>query len=122
MAEEIAVELVGARVFRVDRPWEDGIALKEQRTLPFVVERSWAGPAGYYVEQWSLRRGMKQIVHQSPARYVRVRGIQSVTTEIDRVSEPIELEPGIYTLVLVLNGVFLGSVEVEARAPTDAAA
>ncbi|MEA2498923.1 MAG: hypothetical protein QOH26_1328, partial [Actinomycetota bacterium] len=33
---------------------ESGIPIKDGKTLPFVVTRSWSAPEGYYAERWFL--------------------------------------------------------------------
>lgn len=122
MPQDVLIELVSAKVARVDRQWESTIEVREGKSLPFLVERSWSGPAGHYIEQWSLRRGMREVVYKSQPNSVFVRGIQSLTTHTDRVEEAIPLEPGSYRLVFVVEGYFMGSVEVEVVSTGSAAA
>lgn len=122
MTGDIFLELVNARVVRVDRPWDDGIVVQEGKTLPFQVERSWSGPSGNYVERWSIRRGMGEVLHQSEPKYVFVRGIQSITKHVDRVEQPINLEPGAYRLVFVVEGFFMGAVDINVAPAGSAAA
>lgn len=122
MPQDVLIELVSAKVARVDRQWESTIEVRDGKSLPFLVERSWSGPAGHYIEQWSLRRGMREVVYKSQPNSVFVRGIQSLTTHTDRVEEAIPLEPGSYRLVFVVEGHFMGSVEVEVVSTGSAAA
>lgn len=115
------MDLIKARVASADRPWEDRIVVAEGRAKPFAVERSWSGPAGNYREQWSIRRGMKDVVYEATARSISVWGMQSVSDFTDRVA-PISLEPGSYRLVFTIEGRFMGSVEAIAVAGKEAAA
>lgn len=113
MPDDYYLELIRARVAPADRPWTDGILVEGGTTLPFLVERSWSGPAGTYVEQWSVRQEGRGVVHESPARYITVRGMQSVTQHVERVDRPIAIEPGSYDLVFIVEGYFMGSAKVE---------
>jgi hypothetical protein len=119
--EDVYLELVRARAVPVERPWEEGIALEDGRTRPFVVERGWSGPGGTYVEQWSILREGRYVVHQSRPRYISVRGMQTVSKEVDRVDRPIAMEPGTYDLVFTVEGFRMGAVKIEAR-PIEAVA
>ena len=111
------LELVKARVAPADEPLEDGIRLNNGRTMPFLVERTWSGPAGGYNEQWSIRRGGKEIVYSSESKPVWVKGLQSIRTYTDRVDEPISLDAGTYNLVFIAEGYFMGSREITAAEP-----
>lgn len=117
MPDMYSLELVKARVAPADEPYEEGIRLKQGRTLPFLVERSWSGPAGSYIEQWSIRRGGKDILFSSDPKSIWVRGPQSIRSFVDRMEEPITLEPGTYNLVFVAEGYFMGSREITASEP-----
>lgn len=121
MPAEYALELNRVRAFPSDRRWEEGIVLAGGRTQPFVVERSWAGPAGHYIEQWSIRKG-PEVLYRSQAKSIAVRGMQSISTFADEVTEPLELEPGTYKLVFVVEGRFMGSADVEVSARDSEAA
>lgn len=114
------LELVRARVAPADRPWEEGIPVAAGMTQPFVVQWAWAGPSGVYEEQWSIRSGDRIVYLHAPGR-VRVRGQQSLSTEADRVDQPVQIEPGTYELVFVVEGYRMGSVEVAAGAPEELA-
>lgn len=122
VTNDIFLDLVKARVSSVERPWEDGIVLDGSKTLPFVVSRAWSGPAGRYNEQWSIRRGMNEIIYQAEPRTIFVRGIQSVTSHSDRIDGPIEMNPGAYRLVFVVEGFYLGSAEIQVSSSGTAAA
>lgn len=116
MQQEILLELVRAGARPVDRPEETGILIDGGGTKPFVVERGWSGPAGYYNEQWSIRRGGREVLYESEPRQIFVRGIQSVTNYTDTVDERIRLEPGSYELVFLIDGMFMGNVGVQVKA------
>lgn len=114
MPKDFYLELVSARVSPAGRPYEAGLALREGFTVPFVVERSWAGPAGNYTEQWSIRRHDGEVLFHGDSKWIRVRGMQSVTEWKDVVDDPLRLDPGTYLLVFVVEGHFMGSVEIAA--------
>ena len=122
MPQDYALELISARVAPATKPWEDGIPVKAGTSSPFRVVRSWSGPAGHYIEQWSIRRGFRDVIYEHPAKEIEVRGMQSVTQLEDVVDSPVTLEPGDYLLVFVVEGLFMGSAEIRAAAFDDAAA
>lgn len=104
-----------------DRRFEEGILTDEGRTLPFVVERAWSGPAGNYIEEWSIRRG-RDVLYRHAPRGIKVWGMQAVSRFEDVVEDPIELEEGTYLLVFVVEGRYMGSVEIEVSPVSEAAA
>lgn len=114
------LELTKARVAPADRPWEAGVVVAGGKTRPFLVERAWSGPAGHYVEQWSIRRN-GETIYRGPARPVRIRGMQTRSGHVDTVDEPIALEPGIYRLVFVVEGYRMGEVDFDVMTPEQAA-
>lgn len=122
MPSEIRLELVSARAAPLERPFDEGITISEGRTLPFLVERQWSGPAGNYWETWSIRRGGREILYASKPQLIRTSGMQSVREFVDRVTEPIEIDPGKYHLVFVIEGLFMGSTEIEVTSSDEAAA
>ncbi len=113
MPEEYFLTLVGPRVAPATRPGASGLPLEDGHTLPFVVDRGWVGPAGTYIEQWSIRDG-ERILYRHPARYIEVRGFQSVRRFSDTVRVPVRLEPGIYDIIFVVEDYRMGSFAVEA--------
>lgn len=115
------LDLAKASVSPAERSWEEGILLNEGKARPFVLERSWSGPAGNYIEAWALVRGSK-VLYQSAPRYIMVWGIQSLSEFRDVVSEAIDLEPGPLKIVFTIEGRFMGEFESEARNSTEAAA
>jgi hypothetical protein len=113
MPEQYFLQLVRPRVAPAARPWELGIPLEDGKTSPFVVERGWVGPAGTYIEEWSIRRG-DRVLYRHPPAYIEVRGFQSVRRFTDTVRTPLTLEPGHYDIVLVVEGYRMASFGVEA--------
>jgi hypothetical protein len=100
-----------------------GIALKNGRTLPFVVSRSWSAPAGHYNEAWYLvDPSTREVLYESSSGEVRVWGLQSWTEFSDTVTEPIPLAPGSYLIVFALGGQQGGEMTVSAAAAVDSAA
>jgi hypothetical protein len=114
MPGEYFLQLIGPRAAPADRPWESGLPLENGGTAPFVVDRGWVGPAGTYIEEWSIRRG-DEVLYRHPASYIEVRGLQAVRRFTDTVRTPLALEPGDYDIVLVVEGYRMGSFTVEAR-------
>ncbi len=102
----------------------EGIAVKDGRCLPFVVEREWSAPAGYYVEQWFLvKPETGEVFIQGPAQQALILGLQARTELIDEVREVLPLEPGAYQLVFALGGLKGGEVDVSVvEAPAEEAA
>lgn len=121
MPQNYYLDLVSAKVCPADRPYDEGIVTIGGKTKPFLVVRSWSGPSGNYNEHWSLRRGGRHIIHQGPTHQMSVRGMQSVTELTDRVGDAIDLEPGTYQLVFVVEGRFMGSVDIDVRTKSPAA-
>jgi hypothetical protein len=122
MPQEYVLDLVRTSVAPVDNPFEERISSRGGRTLPFKVLRSWSGPAGTYIEQWSIRRGGAEVLYRHSAQLITVRGMQSVSDFTDTVTEPIELEPGTYKLVFIVEGRFMGAVDIEVKETADQAA
>lgn len=114
MPKDYYIELSGAGVSPADAPYETGIRTVDGKTKPFLVDRQWGGPAGYYNEQWSIRQGNK-VAHSSDVSLRFVRGLQSASRYVDRVNQPIELDPGSYKLVFVVEGRFMGAADIEVR-------
>ncbi|HEX2196228.1 MAG TPA: hypothetical protein VHJ76_04805 [Actinomycetota bacterium] len=94
-----------------------GIALRDGRTLPFRVERSWSAPAGTYPEQWFLvRPDSREVLHEGPLVERPIWGLQGLTEVSDDVADPVPLGPGTYLVVFSLGGHLGGQQEVEAFA------
>jgi hypothetical protein len=116
MPRDILVELVRAGVRPVARSEETGILIEGGRTRPFVVERGWSGPEGYYNEEWSIRKGGREVLYQTEPRLIFIRGVQSVTSYTDTVEERIRLDPGDYQLVFLIEGMYMGHIDIRATA------
>lgn len=102
---------------------ELGIPVRDGRTLPFTVTRAWNAPAGWYPEAWYIvDPETRAVVYEAPTVPRLVWGLQSVTEITDRVTEPIELAPGTYLLVLALGGMNGGEFEIEAFEAVEEAA
>jgi hypothetical protein len=100
-----------------------GIPLRNGRTLPFVVSRSWSAPAGHYQEAWYLvDPSTREVLFEGPPREVRVWGLQSWTDFSDTVSDPIRLRAGDYLVVFALDGVKGGETTVTAADAIESAA
>jgi hypothetical protein len=103
---------------------DSGIALRDGKTLPFVVTRAWNAPAGHYSEAWYLvHPESREVLHEGRSRQVLVWGLLSWTELTDDISEPFELRPGTYQIVFALGGLLGGQAEVQAtEAPAEEAA
>jgi hypothetical protein len=107
--------LVASVAARDGAPGDPDLVLRDGRTLPFVVSRSWSAPAGVYGEQWFLvERESGEVLFESDVRETAVWGLQSLTEFRTEVTTPVELKPGPYLLVFALGGVRGGELEVEA--------
>ncbi len=94
---------------------DSGIALKDGRSLPFVIDRAWNAPAGIYPEQWFLvHPESREVLHEGPIHMRQVWGLLSWTEFTEQVDEPIAIEPGTYLLVFALGGIMGGQTEIEA--------
>lgn len=114
MAPKHIVELIKARAVPDDRPSEEGVLLDGTLSLPFTLEREWSGAAGYYLEEYFIRVGEKQVYSSAP-RQIFVRGLQSRTSVQDRIDERIPLQPGICQVVFVIDGVPMDAAELPVR-------
>jgi hypothetical protein len=91
-----------------------GIAIKDNKTLPFIVSRGWNAPAGYYPEAFYLvAPDTGEVYYAAPTVVRQVWGLQSVTDVETTVEEPVELAPGTYKLVFALGGLKGGETDVE---------
>jgi hypothetical protein len=102
---------------------ESGIALRNGRTLPFVVTRSWSAPAGHYDEAWYLvDPSTREVLFEALSGEVRVWGLQSWTPFTDTITQPIPLKPGSYMIVFALGGSQGGEITVTAADAVGSAA
>lgn len=101
-----------------------GIALRDGKTLPFVVAREWSAPAGYYSEQWFLvNPETGEVFIEGPAKEALIWGLQSRTELTDEIDETFSLPAGRYQLVFALGGLKGGEIDVEiSDAPAEEAA
>lgn len=65
---------------------------------------------------------MQEVVYEHPPFQIRVRGMQSISEYTDRIEQPVTLEEGNYELVFVVEGRFMGSVEIKVIPSAGAAA
>lgn len=98
-----------------------GIPVADGEALPFVVERKWNAPAGYYPEQWFLiDPATREILHEGPSKQTLIIGLATWTDVTDTSPGGFPLEPGSYQIVFALGGVQGGAVDVEAVAVDEA--
>jgi hypothetical protein len=92
----------------------EGIAVRDSKTLPFVMARGWNAPAGYYPEAFYIVvPGTGEVYYESPSEIRLIWGLPSVTDVDTEVSEPIDLPPGTYQVVFALGGVKGGETTIE---------
>ena len=92
----------------------DGIAVREGKTLPFVVARGWNAPAGNYPEAFYIvDPKTAEVYYESPRETRLIWGLPAVTDVETEVAQPIELPPGTYQVVFALGGVKGGEAMVE---------
>lgn len=91
-----------------------GIAVRDRKTLPFVVARGWNAPAGNYPEAFYIvDPKTAEVYYESPTQTRLIWGLPSVTDIETEVTDPIELPPGTYQVVFALGGVKGGETTVE---------
>lgn len=108
------LELIKVRVTPEDNQAEEGILLEGSMSLPFTLQRSWSGNAGYYFEQITIRTGDRQVYAGLP-KQIFVRGLQSITSYEDLISDRIPLEPGNCQLVFVIDDVPMEAVDIPVK-------
>ena len=92
----------------------DGIAVRDGKTLPFVVARGWNAPAGYYPEAFYIvNPETAEVYYESPRATRLIWGLPAVTDVETEVGQPIELPPGTYQIVFALGGIKGGETTVE---------
>ena len=92
-----------------------GIPVRGGETLPFVVERGWNAPEGYYTETWYLvipETG--EVLYESTPALRLIWGLASVTDISDEIRGSFPLQPGRYKVVFALDGYKGGEMDVEA--------
>jgi hypothetical protein len=100
---------------------ENGIPVRGGETLPFVVERGWNAPLGYYNETWYLVHPESgEVLYEGPQRVRLINGLPSVTDVSDEMSGGFRLDPGSYKIVFALDTYKGGEIDVEAiEAPAE---
>ena len=92
---------------------ENGIPVEAGVTLPFVVERRWNAPAGYYPEQWFLiDPTSREILYEGPEQQLLIWGLASWTDATTEVPGGFALTPGDYEIVFALGGTRGGEAAV----------
>lgn len=92
---------------------ESGIPVEAGVTLPFVVERRWNAPAGYYPEQWFLiDPATREILYEGPEQHLLIWGLAAWTDATTRVAGGFPLAPGNYQIVFALGGAVGGELDV----------
>lgn len=95
---------------------DEGIPLRNGRTLPFEVIRAWNAPAGHYTEAWYLvDPDTREVLYEGPQRTTSIWGLQSWTEFTDEVTDSIPLTARNYLVVFALGGVMGGQMDVSAR-------
>jgi hypothetical protein len=83
--------------------------------LPFVVNRSWSAPEGYYAEGWYLiDPATREVLYEGPRKTRLIWGLQGLTEIADEVTQPLALEPGNYQIVFALGDQQGGELDVSA--------
>ncbi|MGH2754709.1 MAG: hypothetical protein ACRDLB_09755 [Actinomycetota bacterium] len=94
---------------------DSGIPVRNGRTLPFRVARTWSAPAGTYLERfYIIDPRSREVLYEGPAVERSVWGLQSLTEFATDVRDPISLAPGSYAVVFSLGRMLGGEVPVEA--------
>lgn len=92
-----------------------GIAVKDGRSLPFVVWREWSAPEGYYAENfYVVHPQTREILFEGPEQVRLMWGLQGLTEVSTTVERPFSLEPGRYLLIFALGGMQGGELEFDA--------
>ena len=92
----------------------EGIAIRNGKTLPFIVTRGWNAPEGYYEEAFYIvAPDSGEVFYEALPEVRLIWGLQSITDVPTTVTEPVELAPGTYRIVFALGGIKGGETEVE---------
>jgi hypothetical protein len=108
-------KIIRASVRPVRLSYGGGIPVRGGETLPFVVERGWNAPLGYYNEAWYLvHPETREVLYEGGARVRLIQGLPTVTDVSDEVAGGFRLDPGSYKVVFALDGYKGGEIDVEA--------
>ena len=111
------VQLLSVRVTPDDDPNGAGILVDGSLSLPFTLERAYAGVSGYYFEQYLILSGGQQLFASNPQQ-IYIRGLQSSTSYTSHVDERIHLSPGTCQLVLVVDDIRTEPIDIPVNALT----
>ena len=94
---------------------DEGIPVRDGKTLPFLVGREWSAPAGVYVERfYIIDPKTREVLYEGPSAERSLWGLQGLTRFETEVRDPISLSPGTYEIVFSLGGMLGGEFPVEA--------
>jgi hypothetical protein len=94
---------------------DQGIPVRDGKTLPFQVAREWSAPAGLYIERfYVIDPKSREVFYEGPAIERSLWGLQGLTRFENEVRDPIALPPGTYAVVFSLGGMLGGEFPVEA--------
>jgi hypothetical protein len=109
------VQLLSVRVTPDDDPNGFGILVDGSMSLPFTLERAYAGVQGYYFEQYLIVSG-DQTVFASQPQQIFIRGLQSSTVHTSHVDDRIPLSAGTCDLVFVVDDIRSEPIELTVNA------
>lgn len=91
-----------------------GIPVRDGKTLPFVVDRGWNAPAGYYPETfYVVDADTGEVYYEAPTVVRLIWGLPSITDVSTTVADPVDLPPGKYKVVFALGGIKGGEIDVD---------
>jgi hypothetical protein len=94
---------------------DEGIPVRDGKSLPFSVAREWSAPAGIYVESFYIvDPKSREVLYEGAGVERSLWGLQGLTRFETEVRDPIKLAPGTYSVVYSLGGMMGGEFPVEA--------
>lgn len=91
----------------------EGIPIRDGKTLPFAVAREWSAPAGIYVERFYIvDPASREVLYEGPAVEQSLWGLQGLTRFETDVRDSFALTPGTYAVVHSLGGMLGGEFPV----------